>query len=412
MRILVISLNYAPEFIGIAPYSTGMVEALTAAGHQVEVISGKPYYPQWRVLDGYRGFGYRRSVEGGARITRCPIYVPARPSGVRRIAHHASFVAAAAAPALTAARRLRPDIVLTVAPSLLCAPLARRVAQVAGGRSWLHVQDFEVEAAIATGLLSPSSPVARAAIGFQTGAIADFDAYSSISPQMCDKLIALGAPPKRVYEFRNFSDLDAIRPLAGPSPYRAEWGIAATKVALYSGNIARKQGIAIIIDVAERLRDRSDIAFVICGDGPYRAELAQAAAHLPSVHFRPLQPFERLTDLLGLATVHLLPQLAGAADLVLPSKLTNMLASGRPVVATADTGTGLANEVEGCGIVVPPGDAAAMAEAIRVLADDPARAAATGDAARRRAEERWSREAILAGFRRRLAEVAAAPLNR
>ena len=92
---------------------------------------------------------------------------------------------------------------------------------------------------------------------------------------------------------------------------------------------------------------------------------------------------------------------------MLPSKLTNMLLSGRPVIATALAGSGLFDEVAGCGLAVPPGDAEALAAAILRLADDPALTATLGAAARVRAAERWSREAILAGFELRLAAVAA-----
>ncbi len=98
---------------------------------------------------------------------------------------------------------------------------------------------------------------------------------------------------------------------------------------------------------------------------------------------------------MGLATIHLLPQLAGAADLVLPSKLTNMLASGRPVVATAAPGTGLAREVEGCGLVVEPGSAEAMARGITALVANRPLWEALARAARLRAEERWAKSKIL-----------------
>jgi colanic acid biosynthesis glycosyl transferase WcaI len=100
--------------------------------------------------------------------------------------------------------------------------------------------------------------------------------------------------------------------------------------------------------------------------------------------------------MLAMADLHLLPQIAGAADLVLPSKLTNMLASARPVVATTEPGTGLYAEVEGCGALSPPGEAAALAASIVRLADDPVLRAKLGAEARRRAEERWSKDAIIA----------------
>ena len=173
-------------------------------------------------------------------------------------------------------------------------------------------------------------------------------------------------------------------------------------VALYSGNIARKQGIEILIDAARLLQHRKDIAFVICGEGPNRAPLAERAESLDNVQLHDLQPVERMGAMLTMADLHLLPQIAGAADLVLPSKLTNMLASGRPVIATTDPGTGLHDEVAGCGICVPPGNAQALADAIVALADDAPRRAVLGQAAASRAGERWQQEAILARTAREL----------
>ena len=408
MRILFLGLNYAPEEIGIARYSTGMCEELVRRGHEVEAIVGKPYYPAWDVPAEYRGGGARRSVEGGVRLTRVPHYVPADPSGPKRIAHHLTFALNAAGPMLAAARRFKPDLVMTVAPSTIAAPVARMAARVSGARGWLHIQDFEVGAAFATGLVSETGLVARLGSAFERWVVNGFDRVSSISYEMCRKIESLGVSPCRVDEFRNWAELDAIAPLETPSPYRDEWGISAAHVALYSGNIANKQGIDILVDAARRLETRSDLAFVVCGNGPNRANLEERAAGLANIQFHDLQPMQRLNELMNLATIHLLPQKAGAADLVLPSKLTNMLASGRPVVATAHPETGLAREVEGCGIITPPEDGSAMAQAIERLADDAALYRQSADCALARARERWDKDAIFARLEAELTALAAA----
>jgi colanic acid biosynthesis glycosyl transferase WcaI len=190
----------------------------------------------------------------------------------------------------------------------------------------------------------------NAARRFESWAIAA-DRVSTISPQMCAKLREKGVPADRIVEFRNWANIDEVVPLEGPSPYRAEWGIERPHVAIYSGNIANKQGIEIVVEAARLLRHRKDLMFVVCGNGPNRARLIESSADLDNIQFHDLQPRERLSDLLGMASVHLLPQIAGAADLVLPSKLTNMLASGRAIAATAEPGTGLAAEVDGCGLI-------------------------------------------------------------
>lgn len=400
MRFLIIGLNYGPDGIGIAPYTQGLAEALIARGHEVRVIAGKPYYPEWRVRAGHNG-SWRRTTERGVDITRCPIYVPAKPSGARRIAHLLSFSLSALFPALSAARNFDPDLVLVIAPSLLSAPVARVAARLAGAKSWLHIQDFELEAAFATGLLGSQSFMTKRAADFERTTLRGFDVVSSISPEMCRKLETYGIPRDRIHEFRNWAEIDLVRPLAGPSTYRAAWNIKTRHVALYSGNIANKQGIDIIIDAARLLHGRTDLTFVICGEGPNRAAVEALAAGLNNVVFQDLQPLDRLGELLGLATVHLLPQRADAADLMLPSKLTNMLASGRPVVVTAAGNSGLAREVEGCGIATPPDDQRAFATAIETIIDMGDEYEELCRASRKRATDVWNREAIVGRFEAR-----------
>lgn len=396
MRIAILGLNYAPEPIGIGPYTHGLAQALAAAGWQVDVVTAQPYYPAWRRDPAWARPWWRRERAHGIAVTRCPLYVPNRPSGARRIVHHLSF-ALAAIPAMLATAWRRPDVVLAIAPSLLSVPVAALAARCARAPLWVHVQDFEVEAALATGMIARGR-LARAALGLENRLLRGAALVSTISPQMAARLPAKGVARARVRELRNWA-LTSFEPTpGGVERLRAEWELGDRQVALYSGNIAVKQGVESLIDAARLLADRPDIAIIICGDGARRAELAALAAGLANVQLHPLQPAARMGDVLALAAMHLLPQLSGAADLVLPSKLTNMLASGRPVIATAAPGTGLHEEVDGCGVPVGPGDAGALADAIRALADDRPRAAALGRVAAARAGERWSAATILPRF--------------
>lgn len=397
MNVLILGINYAPEMVGIGPYTAGMAQFLAQAGHSVTVVCAKPYYPQWKVDPAFAAGGRRASEEHGVRVVRVPTYVPSQPNGIRRLAHHLSFAARAELAMIAETRRSKPDVVIGIAPSLISMVAARDAARRTGAKLWLHIQDFEVEAAFATGLLRDKGALANTARKFENWAI-EADRVSTISPQMCAKLAQKGVPGDRLVEFRNWANIDEVMPLEGSSPYRAEWGIDRPHVAIYSGNIANKQGIEIVVEAARRLHHRKDLAFVVCGNGPNRVKLAESSAGLDNIHFHDLQPRERLSDLLGMASIHLLPQIAGAADLVLPSKLTNMLASGRPIVVTALPGSGLADEVEGCGIVTPPGDAAAFVKGIESMLDDPVLLEKTGKAARQRAEAHWSRDAILGKF--------------
>ncbi|MEM6691054.1 MAG: glycosyltransferase, partial [Planctomycetota bacterium] len=149
-----------------------------------------------------------------------------------------------------------------------------------------------------------------------------------------------------------------------------------------------------------------DVEFVICGTGADAESLQSQASGITNIYWLTPQPSERFNDLLNCADMHLLPQRAGAADLVMPSKLTGMMASGRPVVACANAGTQIADVVQGRGKVVDAGDAQAFAKAITWLVDHPEDRKDLGRAARTYAVTHLSREAILHQFECDLREVS------
>ena len=403
MRLLIYGLNHAPEPTGIGKFTGEMAAWLAARGHEVRVVAAPPYYPAWRVGAGHSAWRWRRERIDGARIYRCPLYVPARPGGTTRLLHLASFALSSLPVALWQALFFRPQVLVAIAPALASAPGARLAAALGGARSWLHIQDFEIDAAFALGLVS-GGPVRRLALAAEAWLLRRFHRVSSITPAMVAKLAEKGVAPARARLFPNWVDTAAIRP--GPSALRAALDLPkGSVVALYSGNMGEKQGVETLADVARALAG-SPVVMLLAGAGAAEARLRSATSGLPQVRWLPLQPVERLADLLNAADMHLLPQRADAADLVMPSKLAFMLASGRPVVAGAALGTALARAIEGAGIAVPPGDAGAMADAARALAEAPERRLKLGEGARARAMATWDREAILAGFEHDLAALA------
>ena len=152
-------------------------------------------------------------------------------------------------------------------------------------------------------------------------------------------------------------------------------------VLLYSGNMGNKQGLECLAPIAIALAPLAHVHCVFCGDGAFRPELETMVAGLPNVSLLPLQPVERLNELLNLAAIHLLPQRADVADLVMPSRLNGMLASGRPVIAMAAPGTQVAAILGGtldlgiethapCGLVVAPERPEEVVAAVRTLIED------------------------------------------
>lgn len=430
MKILIHGINFAPELTGIGKYSGEMAEWLAQSGHEVRVVTAQPYYPQWRIAEGYangwskeqQDQGSRGKGQGGGQgrdsrgkmekgeglepctlnlapvvVYRCPLWVPSRPSGLKRLLHLASFAMSSFLPML-GQLSWQPDVVMVIEPSLMCAPQALLVARLSGARAWLHVQDFEVDAAFDLGILQ-TDWLRKWVLGIERWLMRGFDRVSTLSPRMREKLHDKNVASGKTVLFPNWVDLGAIFPLDASSPMRAELGIASpVTVALYSGNMGEKQGLEVVLEAAKNLVHRNDIQFVLCGEGAAKRRLQGEYGELPNVLWLPLQPLERLNDLLNMADLHLLPQRADAADLVMPSRLTGMLASGRPVVATAFPETQLAVVVGHCGIVTMPSDSNGLAQAVMQLADDETKRSLLGNNARTYAVANLEKNQLLAKF--------------
>jgi colanic acid biosynthesis glycosyl transferase WcaI len=410
MKILLYGINFAPEPTGVGKYTGEMAAWLSAAGHQVRVVTAPPYYPAWKIGEGYKAWAHTRETVGGAEVWRTPVWVPAEPSGLTRVLHLLSF-AIFSVPALLAQVRWKPEVVCVVAPAFVCAPGGWLVARMARARSWLHIQDFEVDAAFRMGLLR-GRLAQRTVVAIERFLLRRFDRVSTISSRMMDLLRSKGIVGERAVHFPNWVDVSVITPLQRESAYRRELDIpSGSVVALYSGSMAGKQGLELLPAAAQQaLHSLPNVVFVLCGDGVCKADIERECQGLPNVRLLPLQPAERLGELLGMADIQLLPQHAEAADLVMPSKLTGMLSSGRPVLATANPGTELARVVEGRGLVVPPDDLPSFMTALHRLVDSPVLRADLGQAARRYAEEHLARDRVLAAFERSLTQCIGKPL--
>jgi len=416
MRILIYGIHFHPEPIGIGKYTGEMADWLAGRGHEVRVVTAPPFYPHWRAFPGHCVWKYSRErfqLQNGngtkcdsqqvrgpdVEIFRCPTWVPHSPNGTKRLFHLASF-GLSSVPSIVRQVGWSPDIVLLIEPTLFCALQTLLVARWSGAKAWLHIQDFEVDAAFGLGYFS-SSRVRNLAFALERRLLSLFDRVSAISDRMVDRLSAKGVDPSRSALFPNWVDTNEIIPLSEPSLFRKELGISeSTVVALYSGSMGKKQGLDLLVEAARKLSRCSDLRFVFCGEGPCRQTLVDNAKDLPNVSLLQVQPVARLNDLLNLADIHLLPQLSDAADLVMPSKLTGMMASGRAIVATAHPGTQLFGALEGRGIVTPPGDVDALVSSLLRLAEEPCLREQLGQEARRYAVSQLNRDEILHCFER------------
>lgn len=404
MKLLLYGVNYTPELTGIGKYTGEMAVWLMSRGHDVRVVTAPPYYPEWSISDGYSCWRFRREKVNGIQVWRCPLYVPAKPSGFKRLLHLSSF-ALTSFPVMLHQAFWRPDVVWVVAPTLMCAPGAWLTARLSGAKAWLHVQDFEADAAFDLGVVKAGWLKSLVLAG-ERWLLRHFDRVSTISSGMLGKLIAKGGAPTNAVFFPNWVNLESIYfdETAGQK-MRAELGLLEqAKVALYSGNLGEKQGLEYVIEAARLLKD-VDLIFVICGDGAAKSRLQSMAEGLQNIRWMPLQPIEKLHALLNMPDVHLLPQRKNVADLVMPSKLTGIFASGRPVIANAEPGTTVYDAVHCRGLVVPPEDAQALATALEQLLANKDECERLGAAGRQYAVDTLCREAILSKFEKQLLEL-------
>lgn len=397
MRILIHGLNFFPEKIGIGKYTGELALKLDAEGHEVDVVTTPPYYPRWKIHEGFNGWGYTREKLNRIRVTRCPLWVPKKISGLKRILHLLTF-GVSSIPAMFWRMFSRPDVIFVVEPSMFCLPTSWITAKLCGAKLWLHVQDFEVDAAFELGILK--SRTARIfALSIESFLMKRFDIVSSISPKMVERLEQKGIAHERIRLFPNWVDCEKMFPIDGSEKLKKKFGLSETStVALYAGNMGEKQGIEIIIDSARQISSRTNLQFVLCGCGAAYDRLKEYSKGLTNITWLPIQDDEQFNELMNAADIHLLPQRSDAADLVMPSKLTGMMATGRPVVAIASQGTQIQQVVDRHGIVVQPGDSQGFTAAIETLANDANLRKVLGDAARQYALDCLSADAIIGNF--------------
>lgn len=401
MKILLYGINYSPELTGIGKYSGEMARWLAQHGHEVRVVTAPPYYPEWKVPAGYRRLWWQSRSEDGIEVTRCPLYVPRAPGTLARLLHLKSF-AASSFLALMTHWRWHPDVLILVAPTLFCAPGALLFCGLSGCRSHVHIQDFEVDALFGLGLggAGKAQWLHRLAYACERLLLRRFDGLSTISDSMLTRAQSKGVAPEKLTLFPNWSETERFQNVPrSPQLLRRLAVPERKKLVLYAGNIGRKQGFEQLIEAAEQLQKREELFFLIVGDGAGKQDLLDmvAARTLRNTGFAPLQAYEDLPVLLASADIHLVIQKRGAADAVLPSKLTNILAVGGNAIITADVDTSLGKlcqDFPGIAVLCEPESTPALIAAIEQSLDLPL----NNQVARRYALERLDKDAILSGF--------------
>jgi colanic acid biosynthesis glycosyl transferase WcaI len=394
VRLLFVTHYFHPE-VGAAPTRIlELAQELSAHGHEVTVLTGFPNYPDGVIPALYRGRRFQIERLGDLRVVRTAVY-PAPNRGVaRRLANHTSF----ALSALASSRRTGPaDAVIVETPPLFTAAAGVAVARLKRAPVLLNVADLWPDAVIQFGALDNRAAV-RGARAIERFAYRNADVIAVPTPGLQRVLRERGRPEGQVVLIPH-----------GVDPARFPLGADAEPVrrrVVYCGTIGMGHSVGTLIEAARRLENAGERhELLIVGDGAERAELEERAGRwgLDGVTFAGRMPREQLPELLATAEVTVatqrnLPLLADA----LSTKVLEYMAAARPVVAAVSGWTAEVVEGAEAGIVCPPEQPQALADAIAGVTADPGRARTMGLNGRRYVEANLTRDIAVERIERAL----------
>jgi glycosyltransferase involved in cell wall biosynthesis len=399
--VWIVSELYYPEETSTGYLLTRIAEALAAAGHDVRAVCAQPTYSQ-------RGArAPRRELRHGVRIERCwsttldKDRLPLRAINALSLAL-TIFVT-------TLARVARGDLVFVVTNPPLLPFVTYVAARLRGARVALIVHDIYPDALVAAGMMHDAAPLTRVARRM-TRWLYRSVAYVVVLGRDMERLVreAIGARSTRVVVIPNWADLDDVAPSdRATNPVLAEHGLTDKFVLQYAGNMGRTHDVESVLRVAEALRDEPHFHFLVVGWGAKEDLVRRTIAErdLRNVTMLGRLPRSAQQDFLNACDAALITFVPGMAGVSVPSRMYNVMAVAKPIIAMADAHSELALVLRehGAGWVAAPRDWRALEAAVREAARDAAELRARGLRARRAATECFSFEQAAARYARLVA---------
>lgn len=305
-----------------------MAEYLNSKEWDVTVITGFPYYPKWEISNNYKNKNtFLKENSNGIKILRYKQFVPSNPSFIKRIFHIIDFTFGSY---FNTKKVKQTDIVLSIIPFTSSAWLGKILAKRLKVKHWVHIQDFEFDAAFESGLTSSKS-LSKNLLKIESNILNSANIVSTISNGMLRKLKTKSQT--KSYFFPNWVDEKFIN----PSKYKQHRHLTSNKFKiLYSGNIGAKQDWNFFLNVVNRFKRNQSIEFIIVGEGAMKNEVELATRQLSNITHYKLIPYNELNDLLCSADLHILFQKENIIDAVMPSKILGMMASSKPSIITGN----------------------------------------------------------------------------
>lgn len=400
MKVLVISLYYEPDLCqSNGPIIRSICDDLAAAGHEVTVLTSFPHYNRDSVWPEFRGRLFQADNVGRVRVIRSYIFVPRSRGIFGRILNYLSFNISSTLAGLFSGSH---DCIFAMSPPLTIGLTAYLLGRIKRIPFCYNLQDIWPEVAVKLGVLRGSRVIAffeRLEKFIYRRSARIF----AISDEFRQNLVRKGIDPEKIEVIPNFVDTDFITPLARENDFSAAQGLNDKFVVLYAGNIGLSQGLEVILDAADELRDRRDIFFLVVGQGSNRDQLIAAAESLKlsNLRFLPLQPESAVPMLYASCDVALIPLRRGITENSVPCKTYSIMAAGRAFIAGVDEGSNvwkLTNTAH-CGICVEPENGKALADAIIALKSDFESVMRMGEAGHEYVARNFAREVITDRYR-------------
>ena len=402
--LVVLCPHFEPDTAPTGVVMTRIVEELVALGHTVHVVTAVPWYRSHRIEPGWHGRLVRSEITSWGSITRVHPF-PGRDKSnlARRALGFGAYSLLAGVQCLRVGGWLRRSgAVIAMSPPLTLGLTGWVASRLRRCPLVFNIQDVFPDAAVETGAISNRAIIAAASRLERLSYLAA-DAVTVLSDDLRDNVVAKLQAARgdragdTVHVIPNFVDTDAIVPADRATPYRVELGLGNGPVVLYAGNVGFSQSLDLMLAAARQL---PEVTFLINGNGAARAPLETAAIDIANLRFADYIEPSRLSELLATGDIHVVPLRRGLGRVSVPSKTYSIMAAGRPVVAAIDPDTAVPRILaeSGGGIAVPPDDAPAFVEAIRLLVEDPDRGTRLGALGRAWVEREASPTAVGAAY--------------
>lgn len=393
MKILFVSHYFPPEVNAPANRTHEHCRRWVADGHDVTVVTGVPNHPRGRIFEGYENRWIQEERIDGIRVIRTWMYLTPNSGFLRRVANYLLF----AATAILASRRAeRPDLVVATSPQFFVGVAGALIAKMKRRPFVLEVRDLWPKSIVELGQLH-EGPVLSALERLERWLYRSASGVVVNTRTFRDHVVERGVDPRRIELIYNGIDPAVFHPRPRNDALLAAHGLDDRFTVAYVGTLGLAHGLTLLIDVAERMRDRDRLRFVLIGDGADREKLEREIADrgLENVQMLGLQPREAMPDWIAsidllLVTLRDLP----VFETVIPSKIFEFLAQERPVILAARGEIRKMMAEAGGALVIDPENADQMVAAIESVMDHPAEAADRARAGRLWVEKDFVRDAL------------------